>query len=340
MIAPDHTPLPAGSLAVLTAGLSRARGRPTAVRVVAAEPLRSYSSHPIWRLAVTLNDGQRLDVVHKRLRAHPAKDVRREIRLYRRLLGDGRLGAPRLYASACDGRRGRYWLFLEDVGRRRLQWCDPDDWTPAFTWMARLHADHQGRDGQLRALGCLAVHGPRFWRGLAATAGASLRRRGQPGAGARFEALTRRWLEPAIAALGRQPRTLVHGDLSCHNVMVQPGGRIRPVDWEWAAIGVGAWDVSKLLAGWGARKPRFVAAYLDAFDRQAGDPLDRDAFAAALSQCDAMHQLWYLGWWIEPCAQPAYVERMLDRVERAWQALEEPGHATTGTAEDNHLGRG
>ena len=55
--------------------------------------------------------------------------------------------APTVYASLCDTARGRYWLFVEDVGRLRLEWCDVDDWPAALRWVGRMHAEYYGREG-------------------------------------------------------------------------------------------------------------------------------------------------------------------------------------------------
>jgi thiamine kinase-like enzyme len=305
---------------VLARGLRERLGRRGRIADVRARTLGNYSSHPIWRLDVTLADGESLPVVFKDLRPARRKSVHREVLLYERLLAGGRFDAPLQYASLCDHARGRYWLFLEDVGPWRLEWCAGPGWQPAFRWMARMHAACEGRQDELRALDCLSEHDAAFYRKLAADARGSLIAHDHPGAAARFDRLAERFLEPSIRFLGEQPRTLVHGDLSCHNVMVQPGPRIRPVDWEWAAVGPGAWDVAKLVAGWGTRKGRFLAVYLDELAGHRTTPVDTAAFSSAVTRCAVMQRLWYLRWWIEPCREPAFVDRLLDKVERGWQA--------------------
>ncbi|MGH3518754.1 MAG: phosphotransferase family protein [Haloechinothrix sp.] len=308
---------------VLERGLARHLGRPVRIVDAVRKPLGTFSSHPISRLSVHLDDGEQLPVIFKRLRSEAGKDVRREVLLYERLLAGGRFGAPVLYASLCDDAAGRYWLFLEDVGNRRLDWCDAHDWEPAFRWLARMHAACHGQAEQLSRLGCLSDHGPGFYRALAGAARRSLEAYGEPGALLRFDGLMQRWLSRSVAYLDHQPRTLVHGDFSCHNVMVARDGRVRPIDWEWAAIGVAAWDVAKLLAGWGARRPRFLAAYADEFGRHTGERLDRDEFAAAVAHARVMHKLWYLRWWIEPCRDPVFVDRLLGKMEHTWRLLDD-----------------
>lgn len=293
-----------------------------------ARKLGAYSSHPIWRLQITLDDGRRLPIIFKDLQPDPRKAVGREVLLYERLLGGGRFGAPLLYASRYDQARDCYWLFIEDIGKWRLDWCEAVDWEPAFRRMARMHAAFLDRADELAALDCLAEHERPFYLALAADARGSLRAHGRPAALARFERLVDRFLEPAIANLEVQPRTLVHGDLSCHNVMVEreAGDRlkvagIRPIDWEWAAIGVPAWDVAKLLAGWGSRKREFLKAYSQELRRCSGSSVDPEALQASVTLCGVMQKLWYLRWWIEPCRDPAFVDRLLDKVERCWEQV-------------------
>src|SRR3712207_7998461 len=57
------------------------------------------STHPISRLNVTLDSGEQLTVIFKGLQPRPDPDVRRRILIHRRLLADGCLDAPTVYAS-------------------------------------------------------------------------------------------------------------------------------------------------------------------------------------------------------------------------------------------------
>ena len=320
---PDHrttaTPTPEE---VLRRGLEDRLGRPAPIASLRSERLGTFSTHPIRRLRATLEDGQELSVIFKRLVPKPGKDTRRELLIYRRLLPDGRFGAPTLYASLRDDARDTYWLFLEDVTEWKLEYCPANDWPAAFRWMAGMHAHYHGREQELRALGCLGEHDARFYRDLARDARKALRENGGPRALDRFDGLTGRWLGTTADHLSSGTRTLVHGDVSCHNLIVQPGPRIRSVDWEWAAIGPAAWDVTKLLDGWGGKqRGRLLSAYLDAFERSGGR-LDRGGFRRDLGHCEIVKKLWYLRWWVEGCEDPAYVDRLLDKMGRVWEVLE------------------
>jgi aminoglycoside/choline kinase family phosphotransferase len=211
-------------------------------------------------------------------------------------MGGGRFDAPTVYASLGDESRGRYWLIFEDVGELRLEWCDVDDWPAAFRWVARMHAEYYGREEELRALGYLGEHGPPFYRFLARGAREMLQWLDARRRLVRLERLMSRWFDLSVEHLASQPLTLLHGDLECHNLMVQPGPRIRPIDWGFAAIGVAGWDVAKLIAGWGPETAHFIGIYLDEFALHASVLLDRRAFERTLAHCQIMRTLQILYW--------------------------------------------
>jgi len=316
-------PIPNEVEEVLARGLQNHFGRP--VRIVELHSTflaDTFSTHPIYRLHLTLDSGERLAVIFKLLQPQQDEDARREVLIYRRLLEGGRFDAPTVYASLCDEARGRYWLFLEDVGELRLEWCDSDDWPTAFRWMARMHAENYGREGELRALGCLGKHSPPFYRFLARGAREMLQWLGAQRRLARFERLMARWFDLSVEHLARQPLTLLHGDLYCHNLMVQPGPKIRPIDWGYAAIGVAGWDVAKLIAGWGPEKPRFIGIYLDEFALHAPVLIDWRSFERTLAHCQIMRTLQILYWWEGPYKNLAFVDGVLEEMERACRYLD------------------
>lgn len=314
----------AGSL-VETAGrtlLERRLG--THITHMEVEPLATRSTHAIGRWHLRLSTGRRTTAICKQLLRQPGRDPGREVHVYRRLLTGGRFGAPLLYASRSDDRHGEHWLLMEDVGGWRLDWSDTSCWESAFEWLAVLHAEHHGRAARRGRIAWLGEHGEEFAVALAGDARANLERLGRPANVARFDRLASRWLTSTLAHLAVAPRTLVHGDASGHNLMVarREAGRIRPIDWEWAALAPAAWDVEKLLAGWGDDKPRLLSVYAEAFAHHAGVPLDRPAFELDLGHCTILRMLWYLRWWIDDCDDPAFVEAMLEKMAKTWQRLE------------------
>jgi aminoglycoside/choline kinase family phosphotransferase len=310
----------------LARGLQNHFGRP--VRIVELHSTflaDTFSTHPIYRLHLTLDGGERLTVICKLLQPQQDEDARREVLIYRRLLGGGRFDAPTVYASLCDESLGRYWVFFEDVGELRLEWCDVDDWPAAFRWVARMHAEYYGREEELSALGYLGEHGPPFYRFLARGAREMLQWLDARRRLVRLERLMARWFDLSVEHLARQPLTLLHGDLYCHNLMVQPGPKIRPIDWGFAAIGVAGWDVAKLIAGWGPEKSDFIGIYLDEFALHAPVLVDQRSFERSLAHCQIMRTLQILYWWEGPYKNLAFVDGVLEEMESACRYLDNDG---------------
>jgi aminoglycoside/choline kinase family phosphotransferase len=277
--------------------------------------LDGFSTHPISRVQMTLADGRRVRAVLKRIAPHPDRDARREVLVYRRLLSGRRHGAPELYGSVC--RTDGSMLLLEDIGDRRLERCGFERWLDAFAWLGRLHAGWSGREAELRSLGCLVEHDTAHHVSLAEAAARTLRARGEPRAARRLDAMLDRSLDTMVDSLGRQPLTLLHGDVSGHNVMVQRdrAATIRAVDWEWAAVGAAAWDVSRLLAGWDEAGAELLDTYLEAGGRDtAGTDFD-----TTLAYCGVLRRLWYLRWWADWCDDPTQIDSLLDGIARAWR---------------------
>jgi len=310
---------------VLEAGLTLRRGR--RVRVVALErrSLEARSTHPIERLNVRLDSGERLRLVFKRLRrGSTAKGNRREVLIYRRLLERRGFGAPTVYASIYDHRLGDYWLFLEDLGERTLEEGDRDEWLAAVRWLAEMHGTWWGRTSELRALGCLEDHGPHYYWRIARTARRHLAQAGHREAVRWFDGLMRRF-DSVVADLMSQPRTLVHGDVFPHNVLLQPGPSVRPIDWESAAVGLAAWDLARLLDGWGKDKPTFRAAYFCELARQFSAPCDSRSFERTFAHCEVLVILCHLAWDERACRAEGFVLDHLQALEAAWQHLDRGG---------------
>lgn len=284
-------------------------------------PSLDASTHPIYRLELGFHDGRRESLIVKCSQPLPDRSADREESVYRSLLAERAFGAPLLYASCAAGESGGTWLFLEDVGRHRLDRCGRRGWTAAFRALARLHAAFDGRERELADVGCLTDHDADFYRAQTTAAMASVSVHGTTAAATRLQRMCGWWLASTVAELTAQPRTLVHGNMYAPSVHVQPGLRVRILDWETAAIGVPAWDLSRLLAGWGSAKPGLVAEYAAEFARQVGAPPDRGALGRTLALCDILRSLRTLHWWKAPCADPAYVDGLLDHMERSWRGL-------------------
>jgi aminoglycoside/choline kinase family phosphotransferase len=279
------------------------------------------STHPMDRLQVTLGSGETVPVIFKRLRAESGvKGGRQEVLIYRNLLAERRFGAPLLYASLFDEAQGRYWLFLEDVGEGTLNGADFPDWLAAVRWLAEMHGTNLGREDELRALGCLGEHGPDYYRSLLQIAREHLERASPRPALARFDRLMEGFPD-LVAEMVRQPRTLVHGDVFPHNVHLQPGPTVRPIDWESAALGAPLWDLARLLDGWGSDKPAFLEAYLAELARHTGAKARWATSRRAWRCCDILNVLWHIAWDEAPCRDPELVDSCLGKIEATFAKL-------------------
>jgi hypothetical protein len=305
---------------VLEQGLSAHFGRPVRIAGLKRRS-QAASSHAIERLWVMLASGERLPVVFKRLQ--PGDELygnEREVLIYRRLLDGERFGAPALYASVHEEGERRYWLFLEDVGSSTLDEGGDEEWFAAARWLARLHGTYHGREDDLRALACLMEHGPAYYQMVARAARRNLELAGAGAALGRFDALMGGY-DSLVAYLVGQRRTLVHGDIFAQNLIIQPGAGIRAIDWESAAIGLGAWDLVRLLDGWGSMKAALLSAYLAEFERQVAGPFDREGFQRLFGHCEILNALWHLRWSVEGCRDAAAVEGLLLLMEARWRRL-------------------
>ena len=195
-----------------------------------------------------------------------------------------------------------------------------------------MHSTYLGREDELRALGCLMEHDAAYYEMVIRAARRNLELAGAMAALPRFDNVMGQFAG-LIAHVVRQPRTLVHGDLFASNVMVQPGQRIRAVDWESAAVGLGAWDLARLLDGWGAKMAPVLSAYLEELDGSGGRELDRKVFERTFAYCKVLNVLWHLRWSVDVCRDTPFVEREVAKLETLWkgwsneQALAEGGGA-------------
>jgi hypothetical protein len=309
----------------LEEGLHDWLGRAVRIVELAAHPLEMRSSYPIERFQVVLNSGEEIPVIFKRLQPAPERDGDgREVLIYRQLLAGRRFGAPALYGSVHDEARRRYWLFLEDVGNCTLSKQPRDAWCAAVRWLAQLHGTYLGRESELRALQCLGEQQAGSYLWTVGAARRNLERTGNRATLLRFDRLTER--APALAEyLARQARTLIHGDILTDNIVIQPGPCVRPVDWEFASLGVPAWDLARLLDGWGSKRLEFLEIYFAECAHHAAVPLDRHAFGVSLRLCDVFVVLLNLAWSVEDCLQPGFVDDRLETLEALWQGIDEEG---------------
>jgi aminoglycoside phosphotransferase (APT) family kinase protein len=206
------------------------------------------------------------------LRPALAPEPHREIAIYRDVLQPLALDGPARVAAADESSAG--WLVLELIeGTPLWQVGDLETWREAARWLARFHAlpvpDNES---------------------LVQYDAAQLR--------ARLE------LSPAAEPIARHvadrlaslPARLIHGDFYPANVLVEPGPRIRVVDWETCGIGPAVLDLAALVSGrWSDRERQRILEAYDAACASHLRPSANDVLYARLllaSQWVGWHDGW------------------------------------------------
>lgn len=280
--------------------LSRRLDKSITIATLKGQPLKETSTHPISRLHLTLTNGYQLSLIFKQFSSQLSQDGGREVLIYRKLLADGYLDPPQLYASIYDTTEGQYWLVLEDIDGQRLEQWGLEGLEASIRWAAKMHARFYDRLSELKDLGCLDEQTKGFYQTLANTAESRIAQLDDRQLWRDFEERMKAFRE-TIAYLDTQPQTLIHGDLSDHNLFGQKtvnnphSLRIRVIDWEWAGIGVMAWDLNKLLSHGATAKSQLIESYCQEFALLSGITLDRHQLGITLHHCQIMRILWNLG---------------------------------------------
>jgi hypothetical protein len=89
-----------------------------------------------------------------------------------------------------------------------------------------------------------------------------------------------------------------------------------------AAVGLAAWDLTRLLDGWGRDKPAFRAAYLSELARHLRVPCDPGSFETTAAHCEVLVVLCHLAWEEEACRAEGFVLGLLQEMETAWRHLD------------------
>lgn len=276
------------------------------------QPATYYSSFSMEELDARLSDGRRLALVLKdlgprgllrdarRVKPRFLYDPMREIETYRQILEPYRVGAPAYFGCHVDEERQHYLLLVERAeGRPLWQEGDLSAWCEAARWLADMHVRLAVPAESLCTPARLIRYDEAYFcRWAERTANNA---RGAPAVG-KLIALYPRLIE----RLASSPCTFIHGEFHASNVIVESsalGLRVRPVDWEMAAIGPGLMDLADLTAGKWTEQQRgaIVDAYRSA-TQEAGGRLS-DTFDEDLDYCRLHRAVQWLGWadeWAPP----------------------------------------
>jgi hypothetical protein len=269
----------------LRAALQQQLGQPIAS--LRRRPWEYATSNRMEALDIELVDGGRLSLLLKDLSPHAQLDAarrtrpthhfdpRREIETYRHILAVADVDAPHFYGASGD------WLFIENVAGVPLWQREYDVWPAAAKWLARFHMIEL--PSPPASLIRYTVHYCRGWANRAVQRHPQL---------ASFD------FEPVVRRLASLPQRLIHGEFYASNVLVQGGDRIRPIDWETAAVGPALIDVAALTSGNipATHRDATIGAYRDV--TSASNTFDDD-----LKICRLHLALQWLGWsddWTPP----------------------------------------
>ena len=273
------------------------------VVAVRRAPGAYHSSFAIEDVEVTFGEGRTRGLVLKDVspgglladaaRAKPSflYDPRREIETYRHVLGPHALGAPALVAAAADDAGRWYVLVLEKVAGVPLwQVGEIEAWAAAARWAATAHRRLAAAAPSLAAPARLLRYDADYYAHWAARA---------RGVAPRLAAAYDR----VIPMLLDMPRTFIHGEFHASNILVETVDgrmRIRPVDWEIAALGPGLMDLADLTAGNWADDQRdaMAAAY-----RAETESADTGDFEHDLDCC-RLHRAVQWAFWADDWSPP------------------------------------
>ena len=232
-----------------------------------------------------------------------------------RMSSDGQRWSPTLYGQYTPaGTSEQVWLFLEDVGNRRLS----DEPTTAnveaaITILAQMHAAFTGEAQALATLSGLPVYDHARYLKLARQTYLTTKTLVEQGAYpavdvARLDRLAQvRDMYAAVATeLSAAPLTFVHGDFQPQNIMLTDSG-IRLVDWANASFGVGLTDLVDLAAfvttimptayGYDPDTMRaLLHRYYGIYTAAGGVPMSPESIETLFVACQMHKKLWQIHW--------------------------------------------
>lgn len=312
---------------------------------VTRRPSLYRSSFALENLEVEFSSGETLPVVFKDLSpgslsaagrvAKPAflLSPRREIDVYRKMLGPHRIGAPVCYGAVIEPVHDRYWLFLEHApGVELYQVGEIDVWERVAGWLSAVHLRLASHAAGLSEHVPLIRYDSSYYDTWAHRVAAVLSSSGSDSApvgskqlllwvGERYPRFVSRLMELQL--------TIIHGEFYASNILVDVrtgAASVRAVDWEMAGVGPGLVDLAALTGGKWAEDQRvqIARAYWEkALTSDANShSASFDEFMAALDLCRLQLAIQWLGWssdWVPPPQQThdwmAEAIHLIERVE-------------------------
>jgi hypothetical protein len=292
-------------------------GRSVRVTAVQRRPSRASTSYDTEIVTARLAGGERLDLFLKDFgRTRLPKDAmedrrRRELSVYRELIGDAAVGTARYYGSVWDDDAGRHWLLLELVGGTELRSLSVEHWIPAAGWLGRLQGHFAGSAAVADPPPFLLRHDAAFFRARGESARRSVERIA-PALAARMAKVLEGY-EQIVGVMAEQEPSLVHGAYRPANILIGRNNgqrRICPIDWELAAVGSPFHDLAFFCDGF--EPPvlhRMWDAYAGELERAGLRAPDREELRRVVD-CFRVYRVIA---WLAPAVEKRYSE---DDVER------------------------
>ncbi|HEV8718406.1 MAG TPA: phosphotransferase [Candidatus Binatia bacterium] len=295
--------------------LTRRLGYSVKIARLERKPSRFATLFPAEVLAIGFENGQKISLFLKHLGPeqsdHPDKQCRdREVRVYEELLANDSLPVPKYYGSSWNQTTGRHEVFLEYVDDWNLRYHAIEHWLTAARSLGRLHAHFAGWAEKLLACEFLLPFNDSYFHEWANRALDTVSQYSD-GLAAAFRSVVKNYAGVA-EALGRQPVTLVHNDLSPKNVIADRSSspaRICCVDWEMAGVGCGLIDLAHLKYGLDPENERkMCAAYCSEFVGTSLLPTSREELTRVLAASELVnisHRLSHSKIWGIPAGKVA-----------------------------------
>src|SRR2546427_1955109 len=226
------------------------------VTVTGRRPSIYSSTAPAEVVTCRFEDGRELHVLCKygKTDAYSGHGhwggVRYEKKVYQNLLTPGDFSTPAYYGEYEDPASGRIWLLIEWLAQsvRIKKVSEEEGLFSAAKWIGEFHRANEQR-WTSDECSFLKRYDADYYRGWADRT--ALFVRGLQDHCSWVVPLCRRF-EELIPVLTDTPLTIIHGEFTPANVLVQ-NGTIYPVDWESTAVAAGGNDPGGFYAAW-ARK--------------------------------------------------------------------------------------
>ncbi|TLY33519.1 MAG: hypothetical protein E6K56_00755 [Ignavibacteria bacterium] len=233
------------------------------VTVIARRPSIYSSTAPSEVVTCRFEDGRELNILCKYGKAHAYSGhghwggVTYEKRVYQNLLTRGGFSTPAYYGEYQDPASGRIWLLIEWLAQsvRIKKVSEEEGLFSAAKWIGDFHRANEQRWTNDEC-SFLKSYDAGYYRGWADRT--ALFVRGLHDQSSWVEPLCRRF-EELIPVLTDTPFTIIHGEFTTANVLVQ-NGLIYPVDWESTAVAAGELDLAFLTDGWSEKAVERCAA--------------------------------------------------------------------------------